>query len=157
VPAIASGYPNDIDVDSESDKKPTAKNNKDESEQSDSNEDENEEQDDADDLEEEQAEQFQNMIISFLDSISTESSEEEESLRPSTIQFLDSSSISTKSSPEEEEELYKPDPFNLIIEQNALTDSIEKNCRCLVCYGPVVVSYWTVTLATGNNNNYPVL
>jgi hypothetical protein len=73
VPAIASGYPNDIDVDSESDKKPAAKSNKDESEQADNNEDENEEQDDGDDSEEEQAEQFQNMIISFSDSVSTES------------------------------------------------------------------------------------
>jgi hypothetical protein len=42
----------------------------------------------------------------------------------------------------------KPDATNVIVEVAALTESIEKNCRCKECNGPVEASTNTICIAT---------
>jgi hypothetical protein len=66
------------------------------------------------------------------------------------VQIVDASfftdEISSESS--EDEEFTKPPPHNLLIETIALTETLEKNCRCQQCNGPVLVSYKTITIAS---------
>jgi hypothetical protein len=69
---------------------------------------------------------------------SSESSEEEE------LSFSESSSLS----PSDEESMKPSLPVNIIIETQALTETIERNLRCPQCQGPVAVDYKTITLAT---------
>jgi hypothetical protein len=88
---------------------------------------------------------------SFETTSTTNDSEITESVSDPMAEEEEESSSDSSYNPvsESDEDMQeKPPAANLIVESKALTETIERNCICSQCSGPVSASFKTITLAT---------